>query len=175
MSLLFIRHGDKEYANGKNPPNKPAHDPDLLDNQKELIEKLTIDLVSKYGKPDKLIVSPFNRTRQTAKIMQSTILEKYNKFCILYYDKEVGEFLGFQKPKNKRADVSDLTAMHNKPLLGVENLQDCRERIINFYRDVEKNKNIWIITHGILISFLHTHLYEERRKFSYLDYFHINF
>ncbi len=170
MNLLFIRHGDKEYANGKNPPGKPAHDPLLLENQEVLIKKLTIDLVSKYGKPKKLIVSPYNRTRQTAKIIQNTISEIYNEFCIIYFDKEIGEFLGFQKPRNKKADISEITATYARPRVGVENLKDCEKRIIKFYKKIEKEENTWVITHGILMSYLYHHLTGEKRNFSYLDY-----
>ena len=172
MSLIFIRHGNKEYANGKNPPGKPAHDPDILENQKSLIKKLTVDLISKYGKPKKLIVSPFNRTRQTAEIIQNTITEIYNEFCVIYFDKKIGEYLGFQKPKYQQADISSFTAIYTRPQLGVEKLQDCEERIIKFYNSIDKKENTWIITHGILMSYLYHHLYKKKKNFTYLDHFH---
>ena len=174
MSIVFIRHGEKEYANGKNPPGKPAHDPSLLKSEEQKIEALTVDLISKYGIPNKLIVSPFERTRQTAEIINNTIVKIYDKFCLTYYDKEVSEFLGFQRPKNKPADVTKHTSLYIKPIIGAEQLQSCKNRIINFYKKLNKKENTWIITHGILISFLHQHIYEKKKTFNCLDYLHIN-
>lgn len=171
MTLIFIRHGEKEYANGKNPLGKPAHDPDLLDNQWALIKKLTIDLVSKYGKPKKIIVSPFNRTRQTAEKIQKVMAETYHENCNIFIDKEIEEFLGFQKPKNKKADISALTSIFTQPLLGVENLKDVEKRIIKFYKKIEKEKNTWVVTHGILMSYLYRYLNGEKKNFACLDYF----
>jgi broad specificity phosphatase PhoE len=115
-------------------------------------------------------VSPFNRTRQTAEIIQTTIANFYDEFCIVYFDKEVEEFLGFQKPKYQKADISKFTNIYTHPRLGVENLEDCKRRIINFYKGIEKEENIWVITHGILMSYLYHHLNGEKRNFSYLEY-----
>lgn len=168
MTTIFIRHGEKKYKNGK---GKPAHDSPLIPGQEETVKNMTIDLISKYGRPTKLIVSPFERTRETAIMIQHTINKYYNEYCVIYYDKKIEEYLGWQKPRHKVADINEYTQMYTKPLLGVEKLEDCERRIIDFYNQLDKNKNVWVITHGILMSYLYHHLNKEKKEFGCLDNF----
>lgn len=171
--VLFIRHGEKEYANNKNPPNKPAHDPPLKASEYDKIVELTIRLYSQYGAPERLIVSPFERTRETAYIMQYIIAKNYNKFVIVYFDKDIQEFLGHQKPVGNKPDITTHTKLYCKKTLGTESLTECRERIIRFHSSLYPEQNIWVITHGILMNMLFHYLHNENRTFKCLDYFNL--
>jgi len=171
MPLTFIRHGEKKYPNGKNIPGYPAHDPPLKENQEAKIKKITVDLISKYGKPEIIISSPFERTRQTSKIMQQYILKIYDYNCDIEIEKNIEEFLGHQKPAGLEADLYKDTSYYTKPKIGVEKVEQCRERIINFYHQLDKKRNIWFITHGILMHFVYKDAMKRKKNFNYLEYF----
>jgi broad specificity phosphatase PhoE len=171
MPVIFIRHGKKLYKNNRNPPNYPAHDPPLAQKQEEDIKKITIDLISKYGKPDKIITSPFKRTRQTSQIIQGYIKIIYNYLCPLEIDNDIEEFLGNQRPRGQKADLYEDTKSFTEPIIGTENIKQCRKRAIKFYKEIDRTKNIWFITHGILMHFIYKDSMKCKKEFNNLEYF----
>lgn len=144
--IMFIRHGEKAYKNNK---GKPKHDPGLI---KTFSDRNIIKIIKQfqiYGFPDEIISSPFLRTRETSK--------KIKKFLPLnteiIIDKDVEEYLGFQKPIGEIADLNDETKKYTNPKIGVEKFDNIQKRIVKFYNKIkDKDKNILVITHGILIS-----------------------
>jgi len=173
MPYIFIRHGEKMYKNGSPCNNLPAHDPPLKNIAQKEIKKLTIDLVSRFGYPKKIITSPYWRTRQTSELIRAQLLETYDYMPGLEIEKDIGEFLGHQRPKGKIADLEVVTQQYTTGYLGTEGLKDCKNRIISYYINmpVEEEGNVWVITHGILLHFLYKFLYRENRHFEELEYF----
>ena len=171
MTTIFIRHGEKFYKNGKNPEGFPAHDPPLCNGAEEEIKRRTKDLIEKYKLPEKIICSPFYRTRETALAIQYYILKNHNIFIDVEINNDISEFLGHQRPRGAKADLHPSTSEYIKTFIGRENMKDCKERIIKFYDSIEKNKNYWYVTHGILISFLREHLTGKKKKVRELEYF----
>ena len=161
--LIFIRHAQKKYRNNKGPPNLPRHDPPIINS----MEKVIIDKVRKYfdtyGKPDKIICSPFLRTRQTANVINS-ILDKKIPIII---EKKTEEFLGFQKPKASNADLDSETLKYTQPKLGLENIYQLEKRAVNFFQEIKDDpENIIIVTHGFFITRLAKYL---NLHISYID------
>tara|TARA_R110000824_G_scaffold124820_4_gene283631 strand:+ start:56 stop:604 length:549 start_codon:yes stop_codon:yes gene_type:complete len=150
--FIFIRHGKKLFDNGKPIDGKPAHDPPLLKDQEDELEKKITDLTSKYGEPDSIISSPFLRTRQT-----STIISNFLKYKSVKYEIRVKEFLGWQKPAGSPAILDDITkAYMGGDLLGMEQPINVENRVEDFINEFEsddtKDKIYYVVTHGIVIS-----------------------
>lgn len=149
--IILIRHGEKEYNNNKGPPGKPRHDPGLKSSlTKRGVGQKILSYFSIYGNPNKIISSPFLRTRQTSQIIKRFLPLEVE----INIDKEVEEFLGFQKPVGELADLDIETKKYTQPKLGVEKLDQIQKRILNFYNKINQGneENILVVTHGILIS-----------------------
>lgn len=159
-SITWIRHAIKAYDNNKNPIGYPAHDPPLLHNQQNLFQETLLNLL-KGGHPDIIICSPYKRTVSTAKELASIINFKGN----IIIDANISEYLGFQRPRyiNGRysyiPDVDYTTKKYKLPLIkeSMSSLYDrCKfhlDQLINEYcLNNENPKNIWVITHGIVIE-----------------------
>lgn len=158
MSITWIRHGEKNYSNGHAPIGYHNHDPPIKENVKEKISNLCENLKEKHGLPEKIICSPFLRTRETAYLIREYLIENEKIYPGIYIDNDISEFLGWGNPKGDFADISSQTEFFIKPILGTEKLKDVKKRSINHIKNVDRNKNILIITHGIIIGFLYKYL-----------------
>jgi broad specificity phosphatase PhoE len=158
--MIWIRHGNKMYCNGKAPEGFHQHDPPLKEDAKEDIYKKVNSLLYEFGFPDRIICSPFLRTRQTVEIMleQLYLLNVKKASTInVEMDMNISEYLGFQKPYFNEADVDKETLELSKIkiLLG-ESLKSLNFRVkehisnINLFED--KSETIWVITHGIILN-----------------------
>jgi broad specificity phosphatase PhoE len=158
--IIWIRHGNKLYCNGKAPEGFHQHDPPLKEDAKEDIYKKVNHLLYEFGFPDRIICSPFLRTRQTVKIMleQLYLLNvKKASTITVEMDMNISEYLGFQKPYFSEADVDEetLELSKTKILLG-ESLKSLnfrvKEHISNINLFEERSETIWVITHGIILN-----------------------
>lgn len=167
--LVFVRHADKKYKNGK---GKPMHDSPIKDNQEREIRNLTSTL-KKY-KPKTIISSPYRRTRDTSRIMAYFL--QSNKYLIpIKCDNLLSEYLGWQRPRYTEAKLYRETREYIQPLLGIESLTQAKDRIVEFYKKVEKNEDsTLIVTHGILLNFLYHYLTGKNITFDNLKGFVIN-
>lgn len=158
--ILWIRHGNKLYCNGKAPEGYHQHDPPLKDDAKDEIYKKVDTLIKEFGFPDKVICSPFLRTRQTVeKILERLFLINVKRASniIVEMDMNISEYLGFQKPYFEEADIHDETKKlaKTKIFLG-ESLNKLNSRVkdhiskLNLFED--KEEIIWVITHGIILN-----------------------
>lgn len=148
--IILIRHGKKAYRNNKGPLGKPKHDPELKSDLEKEIGKKSLYYFHTHGFPDKIISSPFLRTRQT-----SQIIKRFLPLNIeITIEKEIEEFLGFQKPIGKLADLDSETKKYTQPKLGVEKFNQIQNRILKFYNKLSKDnqENVLVVTHGILIN-----------------------
>jgi len=171
MVILWIRHAEKLYNNGKGPIGSKQHDPGIIDGESVKIKSLTNRLIKIFGYPDKIICSPYLRTRQTYNYIQEQIGNNID--CI--YDENVGEYLGFCR-KNKFfiiPELEDETKKYiQKSLLFNETLYDLNRRVLNHIEEISsENKNVWIITHGIFMSKVYECLFNEEYRPETLDYF----
>jgi len=162
MTLLWIRHGEKKFKNGKGSPGYCDHDPPLKKNNDPNINIVGHSIFIRFGVPDKIICSPFLRTRETATSLQKFFSKYYSKDIEIEVDVNIGEFLGWIKPSGLKAQVTEETSTYINPLLGIEKIKDVRERSKNHIDSIRRTDNILIITHGIVIEFIHKHLTGEK-------------
>jgi broad specificity phosphatase PhoE len=158
--FIWIRHANKLFCNGKAPEGYHQHDPPIKEESKEEIYKKVDSLIKEFGFPDKLICSPFLRTRQTIEKMLERLFildVKRASNIITETDIDISEYLGFQKPSYTEADVDKETKglSKTKIILG-ESLKNLNYRVkdhiskLNLFED--KVEIIWIITHGIILN-----------------------
>jgi broad specificity phosphatase PhoE len=156
-TTLWIRHAPKAWSNGHAQKDTPAHDPPIIPEAKEQIMKTTCELMAIHGIPDRIVVSPFLRTRMTAAMMVSTIRSISRKSPEIVIDSNIEEFLGWQTPHGKPAALHPTTEKLTKPKLG-EPKPDFDRRVIHHVTQLRqewKEKpelNVWVITHRIVIS-----------------------
>ena len=162
MSLLWIRHGEKKFNNGKGSPGYFEHDPPLKNNDDPKIQIVGHSIFLRFGVPDKIVCSPFLRTRETAKRLQEFFLTNYKIYIDICIDTNISEFLGWVKPPGLKAHVSKETSKYIKPILGIEKVKDVEERSKVHIDNIDKTNNILIVTHGIVIEYIHKHLTGEK-------------
>jgi len=156
--ILWIRHGEKEYSNGKNPNNIYQHDPGIIENTYDDIRLRGKYLIDTFGIPNIIYTSPFKRTRITA-----TLLSEICPDVKIQIEPQLGEFLGNQKPiTSDIPDVETDTLKHLETFLG-EDFYDFKTRAINISKNLHyqsvrsKEKIIWIVTHSLIIKTISAH------------------
>jgi len=164
MNILYIRHG-------KDKKGKYKYDEKLSKEGKEEIRNFTLDLIEKYGIPDIIFYSPFYRTFQTKKIMIKVILESKNVKIENKVDIRLGRFFTYKESKNP---VIHPKTSNKEPII-YENSNDFHERVNFQFNEIKKlNKNIWNITHSLVILSLAKRFKIERNPHvNYLDYINI--
>ena len=166
---IWIRHARKEFSNGKGPQGSYQHDSPILSDFDTLldIEEITKSIISKHDLPDIIIISPFLRTRQTAKCMTDYIEEKFKKKIEIQYDDEIHEYLGFYRPKVDEIypDITPETkGILEKRLFFRESHNELMLRVTKHLQKIlqNKNKKIWIVTHGIIMSKIYEFLFNDK-------------
>jgi broad specificity phosphatase PhoE len=145
---IYIRHADKEYANGD--ANLYKHDPGITSEGIAKTKMVASHLVNLWGPPDRIIISPYRRTRETAIIMHSVLKNKVPT----HIDTTVSEYLG--NHRTVPIDVTESTLIHDPP--HPESFVQMKSRVkthhdnITSYAKKKKKGVIWIITHGIIIK-----------------------
>lgn len=144
---IYIRHADKEYANGD--ANMFKHDPGITENGVEKTKMVARHLVEQWGNPDRIIVSPYRRTRETSEIMNSVL----DQPVPIYIDIELSEYLG--NHRGVPIDVTERTKVHEPP--HPETFADMKARVRRHHQQIlgygKKHSEgiIWIVTHGLII------------------------
>ena len=144
--MLYIRHGQKSYCNGKSL--NYSLDPDLTEfgrlNAKNRFEYL----LNKFGIPDVIITSPYLRTRETAQIAQNVILEQTGQFIPIMYDPLIGEYLGNQKNVPFVNGLRPETLQYNP--VPHETWDQFSQRVEDHV--VSDKLSGWYVTHGLFIQ-----------------------
>jgi broad specificity phosphatase PhoE len=174
-SIVWIRHIEKLYKNGKadkNNKNQYQHDPGILMTEDTMtnVKSLILKLIESYGKPRRMIVSPYLRTRETTELILK-VLKEMDIEPEIIYSTDIAEYLGFCKREyNKQEADLDLETVEHfnfKVYLG-EGFNHFKKRLLNHINFIEKqNDNIWVITHGLVLSCIYEHLsftYHKRPK-----------
>lgn len=162
--MLFIRHGPKEYENGKSVTY--CLDPGLTTKGKADAYSKFVSLCLKYGPPERIISSPYLRARETAllaqmaisdcfydldtKLMMQGIIKRRGKHPLteIVFDARIGEYLGNQRDRDVNEDLRPMTLMLD-PIHG-EMYGDYSARVRRFV--ASKPGNGWYITHGIVLQ-----------------------
>lgn len=131
---VFIRHADK----GTTTPDDP-----LLPGQEGKIQRRSQMLVSKYGSPDIILVSPFLRTRQTAELLASGLDNSID----IVVEPLLSEYI-----KHDQGDVQ----LREDTLMYGPIVYDTRDSIRNRIREVYNKychleSNMWFVCHGIFL------------------------
>ena len=168
MKRIYIRHADKCYGNGKSQTLK--HDPDIIQDADNIgnIKALGRSLCQTHGQPDLIYCSPYLRARNTALIMASVLPKSPIHIRV---DSTLSEYLGHHR--NEKLDVTFDTRRHNVP--HPENLKEFEVRVQLHDSRIQsclegERKVVWLITHGIFISFLSRLYFEEELNRNYLGY-----
>lgn len=146
-TIIWIRHGIKEYDNSKGPPGCYQHDSPLAPDQDDIIVNRGKFLIEKYGSPELCITSPFKRTRDTARLLTK------DTDIPIEISTDVSEYLGNQK--SDRSSIESITAEHNPPMnekhFNLINRCSIHLSKMGVYGEITKSNVIWIVTHGIVI------------------------
>lgn len=148
--MIYIRHGEKKYSNRKSK-TYPL-DPELTEIGKKQVENKLIMLLDKYGIPEKILTSPFLRTRETASIAQLMILKEKKVFVPIVVEPQIGEYLGNQKNVCLLNEVRPDTYLY-RPIAS-ETLTKFSERVGTHVETTmsENDGMIWHVTHGLFIQ-----------------------
>jgi broad specificity phosphatase PhoE len=170
--IIWVRHAEKSYNNGKAPRGEKQHDPGIR-NDIHPINSLVDELVEKHGPPDKIIISPFLRTRQTANVIKKRLQIRHNKIPSIETNTLIREYLGFCRDKNSYADIDSETEKYlGGPIKIEESIDSLHYRVKSHIDSLSTiEDNIWVITHGIVMSTVYSILTsEEPERPKPLDY-----
>ena len=157
MTIIWLRHAEKLFENGQDVQGYHKHDPPIRRIHTNRIRTICENIVSKYGVPKRIICSPFLRTRETAEAFQRYFRKNHSALNI-DVDTNICEFLGWTKPKGLQADIDYVTSKYCDPILGIESTDDVNIRVENHLKELDYTDDILIITHGIVVSFVHKQL-----------------
>ena len=151
--VLFLRHGRKKYSDGSGPKGSYQYDPSLNldDNEIKRISKHVEKLVDKYKAPTEIICSPYLRCRQTAYEIQK-VLKLLGIEVNVNIDPRLGEYFRGQYIIDLKNQVNKETSEHH--LYNNESPLQIRKRLSEIL-DNPDQKEIWYITHGVVIQILH--------------------
>lgn len=155
-NFIWIRHAEKKFNNGWGSGTDKKHDPGIIEDDNP-INTFVDNLVAKYGLPDKIVCSPYLRTRQTSLIIKKRLREKYNKYVNIIINNDIAEYLGFCKNHFGYADLdSETQKFLGGPIKTNETLESLQKRInSHIQRIISAEKNVWVVTHGIIISYIY--------------------
>lgn len=158
---VFLRHGD----DGK----KPEHDPELIKEGRKHAEKLAPKLVKKYGMPELILVSPFQRTIQTAKAMANEINFKGR----LVIDNRLSRY--FNSSEQKKPKITKETLAYDPPIK--ESKKEFRKRVDKHIKIITDKylKNVWVITHALVLKRVAKHFKVKiPDTLDFLEYFSVS-
>lgn len=173
MVVIYIRHAEKEYSNNSAKINSHYRlDPAITEKGIKESRKLCQKLIDMYGLPEIIYYSPFLRCRQTLGSFLEQLKEmNYDTSQIkLIPNSEITEYLGNQKILDWDFDVTEETKnldRNSHP----ETYKTFSLRVENHYQKIKNNgnKQIWIITHGIILSKITQLINNTKGNFSF-DY-----
>lgn len=172
---IYLRHGPKEYKNGRATRGRPQHDPPITRSSISFCQEVGTFLIKNYGIPKIVIVSPYLRTRQTGKLLTNS-LPYYikNRF---YTDNNIAEYLGNLEGNidvtNETLDYATDPVSNQLLLKMGETKHEFNFRIKEHLsmlqittsdeEDVFDSKTtvVWVVTHGYTISTIYNILKEK--------------
>jgi broad specificity phosphatase PhoE len=160
--LIYIRHACDE---DDDPTH--AHDRHITTSGRRRAFRRAKRLIKRYGRPDEIRYSPFQRTRETLRAM-ATVLPGV-KFIA-----DTGLSRYFSAREQKDPQVDPTTKKQEIPIY--ETKHSFRQRVDTHIADRQKHKGklVWCITHALVYKWIAKH-YKIRipRNIPFLDYFKI--
>ena len=161
--MIFIRHGHKEYENGRS--SEYRFDPPLTTYGQEQAYICFKNLLDQHGPPSRIVASPFRRTRQTADIAQTVILERLGYHVEINYDNGIREYLGNHHTTNPD-DFEEQTFNYLNDFNQFTVKSKFTERWGAFIKRLKNagpqlQPNVWYITHGLVIQQLAQHYFKK--------------
>lgn len=144
--MLYIRHGEKAYKNGGSEDY--SLDPPLTEQGRIVAKEKFQQLIRNYRTPNKIVSSPYLRTRQTAEIAADVIFGETGVKIEILCDPNIGEYLNDQKYKDINNCLRYETLVHNP--VPPQNLKQYNKRAHKHNRLA--TPDIWYITHGMFIQ-----------------------
>mgnify|MGYP001276806183 CR=1 FL=1 len=160
MTIIWIRHGFKQYKNGKNPEGTFQYDPGLRPGHEYAFDSIRLNLVHEYGPPTMVISSPYQRTMETARgLALSSHIMREPLVC---------EFLGHQKPGTEDLRPSTIMEGLSSYRESFKELRKrCREHVTKIQETTLPGEVVWCITHGLVMKYIMKVLHEEEKNFSF--------
>lgn len=140
--VLFFRHFEKQYANGKSKTYK--FDPDIL-REPQNLDRRVAAIVKKYGVPHKIVTSPFRRCRSSASSIKR-VLGGEGFEIVVEINRDWGEYLGNQSQISTITDFTPETAKED-PIIET-NWNQFLTRI----QSLSVERGVWYITHKLTIE-----------------------
>ena len=147
MTIIYIRHAEKEYKNGYN--HLFPHDPSLTVNGLLNSIQKGIQLYTWIGPPDVIYCSPFQRTRETMNALLGEIPVNNDLQC--YSLPEISEYLGNWNSSDIK--VRPETSMYNPTVLNMSEFENGIKKHLEVFKNINTSDNIiWVITHGLVMK-----------------------
>ncbi len=149
MSIIVLfRHGEGRHNIERFFDCKPDSIIGLTENGKDMVKESAINLKNEINTNDiQIYSSPLLRARETADII-SKILNVDN----IIIDNRLKEVqMGTYNGKNVSEFPYDIYDIQHGHTYEGENYDDVDNRIISFFDDINKNKNILIVSHALPI------------------------
>jgi broad specificity phosphatase PhoE len=143
---LYIRHGPKQYNNGKS--DTYPLDPGLTEDGKLLAEIQFREYLTTYGAPKTIRTSPYLRARETAEIAQNVIQDTLSISVPIVVDRWMGEYLGHQKQRMHSDSFHPETYQHRP--IPPENFGQFKRRVKQWMHKTAA-PDCWYVTHGLFI------------------------
>lgn len=136
MTIVVFRH----------IKDKGDHDSSIVKEGIDGFLRVAKKVYHKYGPPEIIIVSPYLRTRQSAKI-----LRKYCPNCKVLIDTRISKYFPRSQRDNPR--IKEKTLQYNVPIH--ETKEELKSRIREHLEEVKTmKKNVWVLTHAIVVSII---------------------
>lgn len=142
--LIFVRHSDDSSKNAH------RHDGAITSRGKRRAQKVAKKMVSRYGKPDRIYCSPFQRTRETMENM--LIGANLEQRPSIVMDPRLSRYFS----SKEKADPSIFTKTEDYGVPIYESWRDFNNRVRNFLKELEDKQLfdegvvIWVITHALV-------------------------
>lgn len=177
--IYFIRHGETEL-NAKGIRQGP--DGPLSPQGVEQVKEVATRFPKKKGRPQVLISSPFQRTKETAAIISSALHMPVEYCDLLVERKNPTEIIGHSGKEEQVASIVDRIdkSFHDDNLRysDEENFVDlkARAKALLLYIAKRKENQIIMVTHGIFLKMVASYILvgesltaSEYNKLSYLN------
>lgn len=177
--MFYIRHAEKSYSNGNS--SEYSLDPNLTEKGRKMAEIKFKQLLDRYGIPNKIISSPYRRTRETSEIAQNVIFKYTGKSIDITYSPLIGEYLGHQTHRNINTSLHPDTLKLNP--IPPENWREYGYRVrqhlqlipnhfpkrpIKYKRNITQNNNI-VTKHLVRINSNKKSEYIQNLQWNSLD------
>jgi broad specificity phosphatase PhoE len=177
--IYFIRHGETEL-NAKGIRQGPDGPLSLLGVQQ--VKEVAQRFPKKKGKPEVVIASPFQRTRETAEVIAKELGMGVEYCDLLIERKNPTEIVGHSGKEEQVQNIVDLIdkSFHSDGLRysDEENFTDLKDRAkrLLVYISKRKERQMIMVTHGIFLKMVASYIIagealtaSDYNKLSYLN------